>query len=231
MVSGTWTSIARCSARRCRHLVVVTVAGTTAAARAGAPAATAGSTGIATRGNALLLGRIARPAGGQLGRLDFLGPSSTRGRGAARGTGRLVQRALGGILRLFGLLGHQHLARLVHHGADGLGLGQGLAAAGFLLLGALGFVLGVCLCGLGGRRLRCLGRRGSFRRSFGSRRLGRCFGGGLGLLRFGRPGGFPGLLLGFALAPLLGGLFFLALQQFGLAACALPRGGRVQPRR
>ena len=174
------------------------------------------------------------------------GAGRARRSGAGRRRGRLVQRALDAGLgfhdRLFGrLVRHQHACRCVHHGADGFRLGQGLAAALVEVLGARGFLVGTGLrfgggLGLGVFLDLCGGRLGSclavgHRRGF----LGgfRCtFGHGGGLFRSLLAGGL-GLLLGlfgelgllafarfgfFAQATLLDQFFFLAADQFGLAA-------------
>src|SRR5690606_32469908 len=84
---------------------------TTAATRASAPVvATHTAAAVAAGLDFFLFGRITSPAGGQLGRLDFLA-STRRGRRSRGGTrtrhsgthGRLVQRALLGITSHCGL--------------------------------------------------------------------------------------------------------------------------------
>ena len=113
---------------------------------------------IAARGNAFFLARLARPAGGQLGGFDFLaaacGRAALTGRADAACLGRLaaVFGRFSRFLGAFGLLGHQHFARLVHHAANGFGFSHGLAAALFLLALAGGFFFraglgGFCYCG------------------------------------------------------------------------------------
>ncbi len=194
--------------------------------------------GVAAGLDFLLLGRIARPAGRQLGGLHFLAAAGRRtGRGtrARRGRG-LVQRALLGVgrgrglrsrLRLLGLLGDQHLLGRSHHGADRLGFGQGLAAAFVQVGGTRGF-LGRAGLGFGFGLGAGLGLRGIAGSGLGSG-LARCFlahGGLLGLL-LGLLGGVGGCaLFGFALAALTllafsarcAQLFLLPADEVGLAA-------------
>ena len=163
------------SSGRCLRLATLVTAMAivaAAATRAGTPVAASAVAGgrVATRLDfaLLLVVAITGPAGRQLGGFDFLGTSAA-GRSCSAGLGGgfgvclgsgLVQRPLGR-LRLFGLLGSQHLGRRIHHGADGFCLGQGLAAALFQFLGAIGFLvqtglalgfrlgLGFCFSGFG----------------------------------------------------------------------------------
>jgi hypothetical protein len=130
----------------------------------------------------------------------------------------------GGGLALVRLLGHQHLARRVHHGADGLGLGQGLAALGIVLARQGGFVLGA---GRGGGRLGCwLGLGGRGLDGFGLGRLLSAAGAAGAAVGWAaaaacsaarRACSAAAWRLLFALAALFG-LLGLAAQQLGLAA-------------
>src|SRR5690606_33288492 len=97
-----------------------------------------------------------RPAGGQLGRLDFLAGARRGGRGCARTRrrrGRLVQRALDAGLGRLGLdhrlglflLRDEHLLGGVHHHANGGGFGFGLAAALAQIAGTGSLFLGTGL--------------------------------------------------------------------------------------
>ena len=225
-------------------------------ARAAAPVAAAdAAAGIAAGLDFLLLGGVAGPARGELGRLDFLARAGRRGAGCARRgrtgrrCGRLVQRALdacglGFRRRLLGrLVRHQHAGRRIHHGANGFGLGQRLAAALVEVLGARGFLVGTGLR-FGGRLglgvfldLGGSGFGGGLAVGHGRGflgRFGRAFGHGGGSLLSGclgtrGAGGLLGLLgalgllalarFGFlAQAALLDQLFLLAADQLGLAA-------------
>ena len=201
--------------RRRAFLLPVAVVAATAARAATPIAATDAAAGIAAGLDFLLLGRVAGPARRELGRFDFLASTGTScsrggaGRGRRTGTGcrccGLVQRALhaqpsplgGGLLRR--LVRHQHAGRRIHHGADGLSFGQGLATAFVQVSGAYGFLICTCL-GLGGGLglgvilgLRCGGLCGGL-----AIRRGRSFFRGFrSALRYrGRCGRFGSLLLG-----------------------------------
>ena len=156
---------------RCGVLVIVALIAvvTTAATGATTPVVAAhATTAVAASLDFFLLGRVVRPAGGQLGRLDFLARTaagsgwcgSTRIAWACAGTnGRLVQGALLGVthggrlgcwlgfLRLFGH--HDGLLGRRHHRANGLGFRQGLAATLFQITGTRRFFFGTGL-GLSG---------------------------------------------------------------------------------
>ena len=128
---------------RCLLAVAIVTVAFVAAATTGAcaPVVAAHTTAAVTAGgDGFLLGRISSPAGRQLGGFDFL-VATGRSRGCSlsgggtrarcRRASRFVQSAFdsgfGLNLGLF-FLGDQHLFRGVHHGADGFGLGQSLAA-------------------------------------------------------------------------------------------------------
>jgi hypothetical protein len=121
MVSGTCTS--RCARFRPVRTWIVTVAViATAATRATTPVVAAHATAAVAAGlDFFLLGRIASPAGGQLGRLDFLASGGTRpgGCGAHPARGTPVPTA--------GLCSVPFLAS-----APAAGLATGLGSSGFL---------------------------------------------------------------------------------------------------
>ncbi len=151
-----------------------------------------------------------------------------------------MQRALLGIagdrarhgLGLFGLLGDHDLLGRGHHGADGSGLGQGLAAALFEVGRTCGFFLRTG-AGFGFGLLAGFGLRGGT----GGRFSGLLAAGflldrrSLGLL-FGLLGSVGGSALSgfafaaFALAALRGQFGFLAADQLGLAACFFLAAGQ-----
>jgi len=147
--------------RRCAA-TLATVLTLAVSARAAAPAA--GTAGIAAGLQRALLGRVFRPAGGELARLDLLDARlllvllalARLGRGPG---GRLVQRARGGGRGGRGCrLGRLDDARRRRtHGVDGghLGLDGAAAAvglgAGCLIGAARGFLLGLHALDLGAR--------------------------------------------------------------------------------
>jgi len=232
----------------------------TLGARAPVAGTAARVAGVATGFEFFLFASLVFPGGRQGFGFDFplacarcsWRARDTRSR-SSRGIGRFVQGAfdagLGlGRLGLFGLFGHQHLFRGGHHGTNGLGLGQRLAATlvqlfgsgrfrGFFCLGLLALRLGF------GTRLLCSGvgwrwlHRGWSGYGSGRRGHGRGLGGGQRGLAGGLLGGSPSLrllaeALGlgfsrctgfglFALTATLSQLFFLAAQQFGLLASLL----------
>ena len=140
------------------HVVVAVAVIATAATGAGAPVgrATCARTRVATGFEFFLLGRVARPAAGELGRLDLFASActsrtctGTRRFCHGRTGSRLVQStfdcALGvnGRLGWFGLFqGHGHFIGRGHHQANGSGFGLGLAAAITQFGCALGFFSG-----------------------------------------------------------------------------------------
>ena len=222
-------------------------------------AATASTTGVTARLQLFLLVVFVLPGGRQGLGLDFFLARTRRScRGFGRRPGRLVQGAFDARLGfsrlgLFRLLGHQHFFRGRHHGADGLGFGQGFAATLVQILGALffrqlfsglalllggkrmglvlsGFFFGRGLSGfgLGVHRTGLAVLQGLFGSRLGTRfaglALGLLAGGGLLTLAFGL-----GRCAGFgflALFALLGQLFFLTTQQLGLLACLLLATGQ-----
>jgi hypothetical protein len=229
---------ARLRRSRLLALVVALVAlVATAPFGAGAPgAAPHAAARIAARLDLFFLGRVARPARRQLGRLDFLAAARRgrrrRARSAAR-TGtrlgrRLVQSAFFGVARRLGrgfglffflfLLGHHHgFFGRGQHGTNGRSLGLGLAPARFEVCGTRGLFcgarfglgLGLFTLGLLLRRTRCsLFGLLAHCLLLGRRGLGFLF----GLLRSVGSGAF----VGFALAPRA--LFaLLLLARFALA--------------
>ena len=237
-----------CLDRRCMRMViaapVIAVIATAATAAPGATApcvATVGTARVTTGGNAFFLGWIACPAGGQLGRLDFLASTGRRrsraGRTRTRRTGGLVQRALLGVARdsayhrlgLFGLLGHQHLGRCGQHGTDGCSFGLGLATALTEVGGAGRFFLGTgtrfgfCLFarfGLGGNT-RCHFGLVLARCLFLQGRDLRLLVGFLGRVRSSAFGCFTfALFIGFAFCALGSELLLLATDHFRLTECS-----------
>ncbi len=144
---------------------------------------------------------------------------------------RALDRGLFGLRLLGRLVRHQHAGRCIHHGADGFGLGESLAATLVQVLGAGGFLVGTSLRFGGGLGLRVflglrsgglggqLGVGGLLFRSGGSGDCSRRFDRLGGFLR-GRSSGFGGSLLfgGDACSFLLG--LFSALGLFGLLAFA-----------
>ena len=227
-------------------VVIVTVIAVVATAptRATTPAVATDTTAAVAAGlDFFFLGCVTSPAGGQLGRLDFLASGGTgrcwrtRTRGHAGSDCGLVQRALFGVgpsrrlghrLGFFGLLGHHdRLLGRGHHGADGCRLGFGLAAAcvevsssGCIFIRAgLGFGCGLFagfyLCGIARDGFSSL-----FTRSFFLHGRGLCLLAGLlGGVGGGALFGFTiALLAGFAFGPFFGQLGLLAANQLCLAA-------------
>jgi hypothetical protein len=145
---------------------------------------------------------------------------------------RALDRGLLGLRLLGRLVRHQHAGRCIHHGADGFGFGEGLAATLVQVLGAGGFLVGTGLRFGGGLGLRVfLGLRGGGlggELGVGGLLFGGSGGRGDCSRRFDRLGGFlrgrssgfgGGLLLGGDACGFLLGLFG-ALGLFGLLAFA-----------